>query len=105
MDLQGFDNASRGPLGSLQFFFKRPTMSLWTYLGCLVVFTAIATDPFTQQIIKFETDMVPLEGSVAQLKSSQIYDRGNEGNPYSDAVQFRKDDYVLCVVSFAKLKS
>ncbi|KAK8050972.1 hypothetical protein PG993_002357 [Apiospora rasikravindrae] len=51
---------------------------------------AVGTDPFTQQIISFETNLVPLDGGSSQLKTSQVYDWRLEGEPYPGGVTFKK---------------
>ncbi|KAK7928383.1 hypothetical protein PG985_005381 [Apiospora marii] len=65
-----------GPWGSIQFIRKKPTKSLMPYLGCMLLLAAVTMDPFTQQIISFETKLVPVDGAHSELKTSQIFDRG-----------------------------
>ncbi|KAK7957261.1 uncharacterized protein PG986_006483 [Apiospora aurea] len=67
-----FDNASRGPLGSFQFFCKRPTKSLLPYLGCIIFLAAIAADSFAQQILSFETKLIAASGVFSELSTSQF---------------------------------
>jgi hypothetical protein len=51
-DLEIFDQASRGPWGSLQLLAK--TRSPWLVgLGAAITIVAIGIDPFMQQIIQF----------------------------------------------------
>ncbi|KAK7977397.1 hypothetical protein PG988_004887 [Apiospora saccharicola] len=80
-DLQKYDDASRGPMGSSKFFYKRPTSSLLPYLGCLMTLAAIALDPFTQQILRFDSRLAEVDGAHSRLKISQIYDFGATGAP------------------------
>ncbi|KAK8108302.1 uncharacterized protein PG998_010315 [Apiospora kogelbergensis] len=76
--LQDFDNASRGPLGSLHFFFTRPTKSLMPYLGCIITLAAIATDPFAQQILSFGKHLALADGVHSELRTSQYVYSWNE---------------------------
>ncbi|KAK7921262.1 hypothetical protein PG985_009284 [Apiospora marii] len=80
-DLQKYDDASRGPMGSSKFFYKRPTNSFLPYLGCLMTLAAIALDPFTQQILRFDSRLAEVDGVHSRLKTSQIYDFGSSGAP------------------------
>lgn len=70
-NLQNYDNASRGPLGSFRFFFYVPTKSWLPYVGCAITLAAIATDAFAQQILAFETQLVELSGVYSELRASQ----------------------------------
>ncbi|KAF2104206.1 hypothetical protein NA57DRAFT_70423 [Rhizodiscina lignyota] len=49
-DLQLFDDASRGPLGSLAMLFEVRTWS-FTTIGALIILVATLFDPFVQQIL------------------------------------------------------
>ncbi|KAK8130764.1 hypothetical protein PG999_003144 [Apiospora kogelbergensis] len=76
--LQDFDNASRGPLGSLHFFFTRPTKSLLPYLGCMIILAAIAIDPFAQQILSFGKQLTLADGVHPELRAFQYLYTWNE---------------------------
>lgn len=81
MHMQSFDDASRGPLGSVAFFWKGRkygTLGLLTYVGCVLTIAAVALDPFAQQVISFPSKQTELDGE-ALVKRSQVYDYGNKG--------------------------
>lgn len=81
MHMQFFDDASRGPLGSVAFFWKGRkygTLGLLTYVGCVLTIAAVALDPFAQQVISFPSKQTELNGE-ALVKRSQVYDYGKKG--------------------------
>jgi hypothetical protein len=51
-DLQIFDNASRGPLGSLELLVKVSRLHLASF-GAVVMLVSVALDPFAQQLLDF----------------------------------------------------
>ncbi|KAJ9485191.1 hypothetical protein VN97_g8163 [Penicillium thymicola] len=53
LDMQTFDSASRGPLGSMMMIFQRKR-SLATF-GAAIIVLLLAFDPFVQQITKYPT--------------------------------------------------
>ncbi|KAK7923524.1 hypothetical protein PG985_007595 [Apiospora marii] len=70
-NLQDFDNASRGPLGSFRFLFHTPTRAWLPYLGCAITLVAVATDAFVQQILGFETELVLASKVYSELRTAQ----------------------------------
>lgn len=77
-DLQRFDDASRGPWGSFMFLFsRRPThTTLLASLGCIITISALAVDPFTQQIISYPSRSTQLN-AFASTAVATAYDGGN----------------------------
>ncbi|KAJ5819487.1 hypothetical protein N7474_005078 [Penicillium riverlandense] len=66
-DLQTFDAASRGPLGSLMILIHHRGRSLVS-LGAVVVILLLAFDPFMQQVLSYpvrKTDSNDIGGAVA----------------------------------------
>lgn len=51
-DIQCFDDASRGPLGSLLLLTEIPARSMASF-GALITVVALAFDPFLQQVLTF----------------------------------------------------
>ncbi|KAF3000441.1 hypothetical protein E8E14_005940 [Neopestalotiopsis sp. 37M] len=88
-DLQLFDNASRGPLGSMKFFWRVPSESMLPYIGCVVTIAAIAISPMIQQILRFESKRTQIEGAFATVHTSQVYDFGNQYDSTSDGSTFQ----------------
>ena len=75
--LQVFDNASRGPAGSFQFFLQARGAPLVSYFACLIIILALALDPFTQQIIQYRQSFeTPISHLNSTVRHSQSYDRG-----------------------------
>ncbi|KAL1646955.1 hypothetical protein SLS58_003092 [Diplodia intermedia] len=78
-DLQLFDDASRGPLGSLIFLCQSVVnvKDILTSVAAMVMIAALAVDPFMQQIIKYHIRSVPTqEASGATTPSTSMYDSG-----------------------------
>lgn len=95
--MQSFDDASRGPLGSVAFFWKGRkygTLGLLTYVGCILTIAAVALDPFAQQVISFPSKQTELDGE-ALVKRSQVYDYGNKGWRGGSEPGMLSKDYAL----------
>jgi hypothetical protein len=58
LDLQIFDEASRGPLGALRLILSVRMKATIAALGAVVTILVIAVDPFTQLILSFPTSMM-----------------------------------------------
>ncbi|VUC34318.1 unnamed protein product [Clonostachys rosea] len=87
VDMQAYDDASRGPFGSLLFlhglaFGGRRTVrskaSTLAAVGCLITIVALALEPFTQQIVSFRIREVELGNGqgTADLAVATGYDTG-----------------------------
>lgn len=59
-DLDLFDGAARGPLGSVKLLFRMQAKALIASFAALVVVVALAVDPFAQQILSFPSRIAPL---------------------------------------------
>ncbi|KAI1479586.1 hypothetical protein F4774DRAFT_381431 [Daldinia eschscholtzii] len=79
IDLQRFDDASRGSWGSLKFLMGARLTALATSVACLVTIASLAIDPFTQQVIKFSSRQVPSSLETYTQRSSG-YDSGIKVN-------------------------
>lgn len=81
--LQLFDEASRGPLGALELLTGilggRSKASWAAAWGSVITIVALAADPFAQQILSFPSRQTSLNLGSASIKSTQIYDTGNQG--------------------------
>ncbi|KXS99459.1 hypothetical protein AC578_3785 [Pseudocercospora eumusae] len=53
IDLEAFDEASRGPIGSLNLLWRTRGRALLAGLGALLAVLALATEPFTQQALTY----------------------------------------------------
>ncbi|CAI6098113.1 unnamed protein product [Clonostachys chloroleuca] len=84
IDMQAYDDASRGPFGSLLFLHGlivrkgRSKVSALTAVGCFITIVALALEPFTQQIISFRVREIELgDGQgTASLAVATAYDTG-----------------------------
>lgn len=80
-ELSRFDDASRGPLGSLKLFWPgrsgiRPFLA---YGGAFVTIAALAMGPFAQQIVGLRVDKVPNELRNSSVTVSNLYQSGDSG--------------------------
>jgi hypothetical protein len=68
-DLETFDDASRGPWGSLRLLFARGTGSLdaAVRLGCAITVLVLAMETFGQQLLSFPERRVAVAGEVARF--------------------------------------
>ncbi|MBW0524489.1 hypothetical protein O181_064204 [Austropuccinia psidii MF-1] len=75
---QLFDNASRGPVGSLVFLLSlRKMQAAWvTSLACLITIAALAVNPFMQEILSYPTRSV-VTGTPAWTTAANAYDNGH----------------------------
>jgi hypothetical protein len=87
IDLEGFDLASRGPWGCLLLLLKHPKSKL-TALGALVTIIAMATDPFTQQVIEYRYCSAKIEdfGASIARTNNYTYDENQEAARLSAAM-------------------
>jgi hypothetical protein len=80
-ELDVFEEASRGPWGSLELVFRlklKPRALLATW-GSVITIVALAMDPFAQQILSFPSHRIlqaPSQGGFAFMGSTQLYDTG-----------------------------
>ncbi|KAJ5403245.1 hypothetical protein N7509_003116 [Penicillium cosmopolitanum] len=68
LDMQSFDDASRGPLGALYLLFQHRGLSIAS-LGAIVTVLSMALDPFIQQILSYPVQQTP--GSSTQATMPQ----------------------------------
>jgi hypothetical protein len=81
-DIQIYDTATRGPVGALHFIghFRRVHGVIpLAFIGCLVTIVAIATDPFTQQILSYVALPTLSPSSNTELSYAHKYDFQGEG--------------------------
>lgn len=63
MDFQRFDDASRGPIGSLLLLFGVPRKDWCVSVAALITMTALSLDPLAQQIIAYPSRAVNATGT------------------------------------------
>ncbi|KAL8916282.1 MAG: hypothetical protein Q9172_006372 [Xanthocarpia lactea] len=69
------DNASRGPLGSLQILYN-PVARSFIGLGAIVVILSVAIDPFLQLAVRTTDTIVYKNDSSTQIAYANKYDQG-----------------------------
>lgn len=79
IDIQRFDDASRGPWGSILFLWHFKTRALVASCGCLITIVALAMDPFTQQIMEYPMRSVSMGNMSASTQVAHAYDTGLRG--------------------------
>ncbi|KAK8117795.1 uncharacterized protein PG998_006076 [Apiospora kogelbergensis] len=73
-DLQLFDDASRGPLGSLTLLLSIRTSSIMPYIGSIITLTALAFEPFSQQLLSFIQTQTQQPDTQSSVQRSLVYD-------------------------------
>ncbi|KAI5457931.1 hypothetical protein BGZ63DRAFT_392189 [Mariannaea sp. PMI_226] len=84
-DVSMFDEASRGPWGSLCFLIKQiPYIneSFVASLGAFITIAALAIDPFTQSLVEHTVCRRPLGFQQAQISRSNVYSTYNTDHQY-----------------------
>ncbi|KAK4951493.1 hypothetical protein LTR10_010469 [Elasticomyces elasticus] len=79
-DLQIFDDASRGPLGSLYLLWSVNIKATVACLGAFIVVFALFVEPFTQQIIAPSIVVAIAHNESASLAATNIYWWDSWGN-------------------------
>jgi hypothetical protein len=82
-ELQTFDSASRGPLGSLLLIWKMRGRAIVASTGAFITIVALAVDPFAQQIISYPSVPTSIGNLPSSLQATQIYDTGYTVSPLS----------------------
>lgn len=72
-ELEAFDEASRGPWGSIMFFWKIKARSLLALCGAFLTVSALAMGPFAQQIISVEIRTIHRTGANASLLVTNMF--------------------------------
>ena len=71
-DIQTFDDASRGPYGSVYMLFHHSFLSLAS-IGAVITILTLAFDPFVQQSITYPSSLVSTLSSDATVKQAVGY--------------------------------
>ncbi|KAK8059968.1 hypothetical protein PG996_009898, partial [Apiospora saccharicola] len=83
--LQAFDNASRGPLGSLFLMGNLRLGAVLAFFFALVTTASVAIDPTAQQILEFPSRTTRLEDVTSKMGTAQQYASKAFDNKYPDA--------------------
>ncbi|KAK7514508.1 hypothetical protein IWZ03DRAFT_415911 [Phyllosticta citriasiana] len=76
IEIDWIEGASRGPWGSLLFFFRSRFRAVTISCGASLVIFALAMSPFAQQVISFEPRNTAQPGKIAAVPISRTYDSG-----------------------------
>ena len=75
IDLERYDSASRGPWGCCLLLLKRHTNHL-AVLGAIITITAMAVDPFAQQVIQYDYCSTAATSIAASIPRTNNYTAG-----------------------------
>jgi hypothetical protein len=73
-DIELFDNASRGPWGSLIFFWRVRWKASVASVGALLCVLTLAMDPFAQMVLSYPTRAATVESNFPFTRTTRIYD-------------------------------
>ena len=73
VDLQTFDNASRGPLGSLVLLWRIRCKATGASVGALLVILALAIEPLTQQVLSYPSLITNAINETATIGATQYF--------------------------------
>jgi hypothetical protein len=74
LDFDVFDNASRGPFGSLKVLLKRRFYLNWVFLGACITILSLAIDPFAQQVLSMSQRAVPMDLDTVSISYNHYYE-------------------------------
>lgn len=72
-DLQIFDDASRGPIGSLRLLWMLKLQITPASVGAIVIIVSLAMGPFTQQVLSYDVVTVNTTNSSVSLPAAKAY--------------------------------
>jgi Protein of unknown function (DUF3176) len=81
-DLLSYDNASRGPWGSLTLMWTLRGRQLVSSCGAFITVAALIIDPFAQQVIATYACRIPAESIIATIPRTSNY---HESGPHTGA--------------------
>ncbi|KAN0075681.1 Protein of unknown function (DUF3176) domain containing protein [Elaphomyces granulatus] len=87
-DLQIFDDASRGPLGSLRLLWMLKLQSTLASVGAIVAIVFLAMDPFTQQVLSYYVVTVNTTNSSVSLPAAKAYNYNLSDSLVSPALNY-----------------
>lgn len=74
VDLQLFDDASRGPWGASQLAFVKNRKTLLASCTCVLVLASLLVDPFIQAVFSLPVILTPVQGASPSILTSSVYD-------------------------------
>jgi hypothetical protein len=86
LDFDVFENASRGPWGSLCLLYHINWKALAGSAGAIITILALAMDPFAQQVISFDSRQVVADNMTSAILAARAYDMNSQWEMSTDAV-------------------
>ncbi|KAF3018221.1 hypothetical protein E8E14_012789 [Neopestalotiopsis sp. 37M] len=77
-DFGVIDSASRGPLGSLKLLWKLRGLNWTVRFGAIVILLSLAIDPFSQQLVQLEQEVVYTRDPATSVNRALRYSKGNQ---------------------------
>lgn len=104
IDLQHFEDASRGPLGSFLFMLKFKPRTLVASFACALTVAALAVEIFVQQTIDYRSLAVSIGDASASTRVARRYDTGVGYSGSPNCTQLSKiNPLVACIIYLIKL--
>lgn len=72
--LQLYDDASRGPWGSVKLLCQLRTRAITAYLLAIVTLTGLAIEPSAQQVLEFPSRLSALNNISATIGEAAVFD-------------------------------
>jgi len=85
LDFDVFENASRGPWGSLRLLYYINWKALAGSTGAIITILALAMDPFAQQVISFDSRQVNADNMTSTIRAARTYDMNSQWESSTDA--------------------
>jgi hypothetical protein len=74
IDLQLFDDASRGPWGAFMLVVTKNKTTLLAGCASLIMIAALLMEPFIQLVFSFPSRLTTVTGALVPIYASQVYD-------------------------------
>ena len=81
LDLEIFDEATRGPWGALRLLWRVRVRALVASVGAIIVILSLASDPFTQQILTYRSRTAPSLNETAYIGAATVFGRSSYVDP------------------------
>jgi hypothetical protein len=85
LDFDVFENASRGPWGSLRLLYHINWNALAGSTGAIITILALAMDPFAQQVISFDSRQLVANNMTSTIRAARVYDMNSQWETSTDA--------------------
>jgi hypothetical protein len=90
LDFDVFENASRGPWGSLRLLYHINWNAVAGSTGATITILALTMDPFAQQVVSFDSRQVVADNMTSTLRAARAYDMNSQWEKSTDAAVHQK---------------